>query len=238
MVKLYPDDISKFLVCVGYVPWDTQRDTPLRPYERITLRWRHNGRDSVSNHHSTVYSDADQRKHQSSTSLAFVRGIHRGPVNSPHKWPVTRKMLPFDDVIMMHHQLTANIRDNDLDILRVQSINVCFSIMDTYRPTRHGPLVMATNLLCQDLNTWVTTRCTSSHGGRYDDINIYNVITKSVEEDKCHHLIILAFRIFQSFKYRIWPMICSSLIVFTICEYIVQTCFINDKFTHFVCELV
>ena len=51
--------------------------------------------------YSTVYSDADQRKHQNSASLAFVRGIHRGPVNSPHKWPVTRKMFPFDDVIMM-----------------------------------------------------------------------------------------------------------------------------------------
>ena len=50
--------------------------------------------------YSTVYSDADQRKHQSSASLTFVRGIHRGPVNSPHKWPVTRKMFPFDDVIM------------------------------------------------------------------------------------------------------------------------------------------
>ena len=50
--------------------------------------------------YSTIYSGADQRKHQSSASLAFVRGIHRWPVNSPHKWPVTRKMLPFDDVIM------------------------------------------------------------------------------------------------------------------------------------------
>ena len=50
--------------------------------------------------YSTVYSDSDQRKHQSSASLAFVWGIHRGPVNSPHKWPVTRKMFPFDDVIM------------------------------------------------------------------------------------------------------------------------------------------
>ena len=49
---------------------------------------------------SVVYSGADQRKHQSSASQAFVRGIHRGPVNSPHKWPVTRKMFPFDDVIM------------------------------------------------------------------------------------------------------------------------------------------
>ena len=70
-----------------------------------TLRWRHNGRDSISNHqphhYSTIYSDADQRKHHSSASLAFVWGIHRGPVNSPHKWPVMRKMFPFDDVIMI-----------------------------------------------------------------------------------------------------------------------------------------
>ena len=50
--------------------------------------------------YSTVYSRADQRKHQSSASLAFVWGIHRSPVNSPHKGPVTRKMFPFDDVIM------------------------------------------------------------------------------------------------------------------------------------------
>ena len=50
--------------------------------------------------YSTFYSGADQSKHQSSASLAFVWGIHRGPVNSPHKWPVTRKMFLFDDVIM------------------------------------------------------------------------------------------------------------------------------------------
>ena len=48
----------------------------------------------------TVYSGAHQSKHQSSASLAFVWGIHRWPVNSPHKWQVTRKMFPFDDVIM------------------------------------------------------------------------------------------------------------------------------------------
>ena len=58
--------------------------------------------------YSTVNSCADQRKHQSSASLAFVRGIHRGPVNSSHKGPVTWKMLPFDDVIMvtkiLHHE--------------------------------------------------------------------------------------------------------------------------------------
>ena len=50
--------------------------------------------------YSTIYSDGDQRKHQSSASLALVQGIHRWPANSPHKGPVTRKMFPFDDVIM------------------------------------------------------------------------------------------------------------------------------------------
>ena len=50
--------------------------------------------------YSIVYSGADQRKYQSSALLAFVPGIHRWPVNSPHKGPVTQKMIPFDDVIM------------------------------------------------------------------------------------------------------------------------------------------
>ena len=50
--------------------------------------------------YSIVYSGADQIKNQSSASLAFVWGIHPWPVNSPHKWPVTWKMFPFDDTIM------------------------------------------------------------------------------------------------------------------------------------------
>ena len=67
----------------------------------LSLLWRHSGRvasqiTSLTIVYSAVYSDADQRKYQSSASLAFVWG----PVNSPHKWLVTRKMFPFDDVIM------------------------------------------------------------------------------------------------------------------------------------------
>ena len=52
---------------------------------------------------TTVYSGTDQIKSQSSASLAFVPGIHRWPVNSTQKWPVTWKMFPFDDVIMTTH---------------------------------------------------------------------------------------------------------------------------------------
>ena len=75
----------------------------------LSLHWRHNERHGVSITavsivfsivYSIVGSGTDQRKHQSSASLAFVRGIHRWPVNSPHKRPVMQKMFPFDDVIM------------------------------------------------------------------------------------------------------------------------------------------
>ena len=57
--------------------------------------------------YSAVNSGTDQRKHQSSASLAFVRGIHRLPVNSPHKGPVTRKMFPFDDAIMVDFKMAT-----------------------------------------------------------------------------------------------------------------------------------
>ena len=66
------------------------------------LQWRHNERVGVSIHQppDCSFNAQIKEKHQSSASLAFVRGIRRWPVNSPHKGPVTRKMLPFDEVIM------------------------------------------------------------------------------------------------------------------------------------------
>ena len=76
--------------------------------------------------YSTVYSDVDQRKHQSSASLAFVWGIHREPVNSPHKWPVMRKMFPFDDVIMYWEITTQSIALNVYDALPTRKL-----ILDT-----------------------------------------------------------------------------------------------------------
>ena len=51
--------------------------------------------------YTTVYSGAGQRKRQSSASLAYVQRTHRWQVVSPHKWPVMRKMFPFDNIIMM-----------------------------------------------------------------------------------------------------------------------------------------
>ena len=114
------------LACDGFCPSDRitvpSSSRSIRPLPSLSKR-RKESRNSTMRHenhytdvimgmiasqitsltfvYSTVYSGADQRKYQSSASLAFVRGIHRWPVNSPHKWPVTREMFPYDDVIMI-----------------------------------------------------------------------------------------------------------------------------------------
>ena len=90
----------------------SQSNAVISTWYHFSLQWRHNGRNSVSNHQphdcllKGLFRHRSQRKHESSASLAFVHGIHRGPVNSPHKWPVTRKMFPFDDVPMDNEVIT------------------------------------------------------------------------------------------------------------------------------------
>ena len=74
-----------------------------------TLLWRHNGCDSVSNHqhHDCLFNRLFKRRSKKTSKLrvtGLCAGNSPGLVNSPHKWPVTRKMFPFDDVIMkVHH---------------------------------------------------------------------------------------------------------------------------------------
>ena len=77
-------------------------------YSDVIMRAMASQITSVSSVCSNVCSGADQRKHQSSASLAFVRGIHRWPVVSPHKGPITQKMFSFDDVNMQSSQGDVN----------------------------------------------------------------------------------------------------------------------------------
>ena len=70
-----------------------------------TLPWRHNDHDSVSNHqpHGCLLNRLFRRRSKNASKLrvtCLCVGNSPGSVNSPHKGPVTRKMLPFDDVIM------------------------------------------------------------------------------------------------------------------------------------------
>ena len=74
-------------------------------YKHITLLWRHNERDGVSNHqpHGCLLSCLFRCRSRKTAKLRVTglsEGIHRWPVNSPHKGPVTRTMFPFDDVII------------------------------------------------------------------------------------------------------------------------------------------
>ena len=78
------------------------------PSQRVsnTLPWCHNERDSVSNHqpHDCLLNRLFRRRSKKTSKLRVTGlcvGNSPGPVNSPHKWPVTRKMFPFNDVIMM-----------------------------------------------------------------------------------------------------------------------------------------
>ena len=75
---------------------------------------------------SAVCSGAGQRKHQSSASLAFVRGIQWWPVDSPHKGPVTQKMFPFDDVIVKWYKISIH-ELIDID-LQPQCVKVWISL--------------------------------------------------------------------------------------------------------------
>ena len=76
--------------------------------------------------YSTVYSRRRSEKHQSSALLAFMWGIHRGPVNSPHKRPVTRKMSSFDDVIMWKRGQDYRPFMRGIIGLRIWSIGIFF----------------------------------------------------------------------------------------------------------------
>ena len=72
---------------------------------RSTLQWRHNDYDSVSNHqpHGCLLNRLFRRRSKQTSKLRVTGlcvGNSPGPVNSPHKGPVTRKTFPFDDIIM------------------------------------------------------------------------------------------------------------------------------------------
>ena len=96
---------SKIVLCGMWLKSVPQRTSMNKHYTDVIMGAMASQITSITIVYSAVYSGTDPRKHQSSASLAFVRGVHRGPVNSPHKWPVTRKTFPFDDVIIKNANL-------------------------------------------------------------------------------------------------------------------------------------
>ena len=89
-------------------------------------------------------------------------GIHRGRVNSPHKWPVTRKMLPFDDVIMRWLNTDKSIVSfSPLQLQRYESCINCTTIWNLRK--------CFTGLLLTDF-LWTL--------GKLDDIHHYQKLAK------------------------------------------------------------
>ena len=98
MLKLVPNHNQS-----GLSNWGS--DLLIRLISIHSLLWRHNGHDGVSNHqpHNCLLNRLFRRISKKTSKLrvtGFVWGIHRGLVNSRYKWPVTRKMFPFDDIVM------------------------------------------------------------------------------------------------------------------------------------------
>ena len=91
-------------------------DKTVGAFSKQPIRWRHNGRDGVSNHQPHDCLLNCQFRHRSKkTSKLRVTGLcagnSPGPVNSPHKGPVTRKMFPLDDVIMLARSWWFDFKD-------------------------------------------------------------------------------------------------------------------------------
>ena len=127
-----------------------------KPLSEPMMVWHYNGVimiamasqiTSVPVVHSIVGSSADQRKQQSPASLAFVRGIHRWPVNSPHKRLVTWKMFPFDDVIMDHLGVYASRGLTELKP-STRMLRKIFCLLNTH---------FKTILICS-MSSWVICR--------------------------------------------------------------------------------
>ena len=115
-------DASGLTVCLisslglGDFSWNSQHTTPIfwKCYISIafmkfehncSLHWYHNDHDGVSNHqpHGCLLNRIFGRRSKKTSKLRVTghcAGNSPGPVNSLHKGPVTRKMFPFDDVIM------------------------------------------------------------------------------------------------------------------------------------------
>ena len=109
-----------------------------RPSVDRALHWRHNDHHSVSNHqpHGCLLNRLFRPTSKKTSKLrvtGLCAGNSPGPVNSPHKGPVTRKMFPFDDVIMGRQLFFQTIREiatkmpKDAHLAVVGDFNVVFS---------------------------------------------------------------------------------------------------------------
>ena len=126
--------------------------------------------------YSTVYLGADQRKHQNSVSLAFV--------NSPHKWPVTRKMFPFDDFIVISYNHGKLVKKPDTFFIHDKVIRIITEILTSFASHPIFELINRRNIAnpcdvwtCRGLNEWtlwITFQTTTSTQYRLRSVTFWH----------------------------------------------------------------
>ena len=104
---------------------------------------------------------AGRRKHQGPTSLAFVRGIHRWPINFLHKRPVTRKMFPFDDIIMCTRCETCHCEMDSFSVFGLMRVILRHENAFVFLPSKYFLISESSN---QGFDYYVTEACYESSG--------------------------------------------------------------------------
>ena len=134
-----------YLCHKGSIMWKSYRRHAV-----ITLHWRHNEHHGVSNHqpHGCLLNRLFGRRSKKTSKFSVTglcAGNSPGPVNSPHKGPVTREMFPFDDVIMMTHlSVTVHVPCGLLEGVYISPNLICHDCLTWYdRPNGIGRQIKA-----------------------------------------------------------------------------------------------
>ena len=146
--------------CMLWSSKDNQHGT-YPPCPAYALHWRYNAHDGVSNHqpHVCLLNRLFRRRAKKTSKLRVTGlcvGNSPGPVNSPHKWPVTRKMFPFDDVIVVRQwtesSFTLTIIPSPVQPLRFKKWYQVFSL--TVAVLSNGLPTMGCRQILANFSSW------------------------------------------------------------------------------------
>ena len=119
-IKISMNSISSICLSLGII----NLLGPCQPFiTQSSLQWRHNGHDGVSNNqpHDCSLNRLFMRRSKETSKLRITGLCDRLPVNSRQKWPVTRKMFPFDDIIMCRVHMCIHGIENAVHLKKLLS---------------------------------------------------------------------------------------------------------------------
>ena len=148
-------------------------------------------------------------------------GIHRGPVDSPHKWPVTRKMFPFDDVIMARRQLaTLNLDSNHPNIRQNTNLSMKWRFSNFTRNRIFGIDYAMSN--ATDLrNMWIFV---FSKGVQM------NLVSDHLDNAgfNAKSSLLKSIYIINQKKTPLRPFIIAAMILHSLCDYFASFLYFDD----------